>query len=186
MNYFDILKEKIAKLDEKQFYTYVATGLGILTVFILMVIFYYYRSSNFYKKQLKELNNTRASSVRQLLATAERIKIQKEKLDKIIEEDPDFILADYLENKVLSKLRLNEKKDFQAPPKTNDIDEKYREHILEFTLNDINMKQLVDLLAEIETNKRVYTKKLEITKSKTTPNSLEATITVATLFFKAK
>lgn len=183
MKYFDILKDKLSKLDEKQFYTYTATALGILFVIIIFVIIYYFRSANYYKRQLKELNTLRTSQVKQLLTTAERIKRQKEKLDALLKEDPDFILTQYLEN-TLTKLRLNEHKDISQPKNIN-IDEKYTENTVEFTLNDINMKQLVEFLEEIESNKRVYIKKLEIAKSKTTPNTLETHITIATLFPKA-
>ena len=102
----------------------------------------------------------------------------------MLAEDPEFKLAEYLET-VLSSVNLSERKDISQPPRAIDIDDKYTENILEFTLNDINMKQLVEFLVAIENNRRVYTKKLEITKSKTTPNSLEVHITIATLFPKA-
>ena len=117
------------------------------------------------------------------MTKADQIKKQKEKLDTILAEDPEFKLTYYLET-VLSKLNLSERKDISQVPRTNELDE-YTENVLEFTLNDINMKQLVEFLVSIEDNRRVYTKKLEITKSKTTPNSLEVHITIATLFPKA-
>jgi uncharacterized protein YneF (UPF0154 family) len=184
MKYFDKLKAKLDTLDEKQLYTYVLGLLGTLLLLTLLVMFYYYRSARSIKRQLKDLNTIRSTQVRQILTKAERLQKQKEKLDALLAEKPDFKLTEYLEE-VLSKLNLSERKDISQAPRTVELDDKYTENILEFTMNDINMKQLVDFLASIEENRRVYTKKLEITKSKTTPNSLEVHITIATLFPKA-
>ena len=184
MEYFDKLKAKLETIDEKQFYTYILGALGALLLLILLVMFYYFRSARSIKLHLKDLNTIRSTQVKQILTKAEQIKKQKEKLDAMLAEDPEFKLTVYLET-VLSKLNLSERKDISQPPRTIELDDKYTENILEFTLNDINMKQLVEFLASIENNRRVYTKKLEITKSKTTPNSLEVHITMATLFPKA-
>lgn len=183
MEYFDKLKAKLDTIDEKQLYSYILGLLGILVLLTLLVMFYYFRSARSIKRQLKELNGIRSTQVKQILTKAERIQKQKEKLDSMLAEDSDFKLTYYLET-VLSKLNLSERKDISQAPLNIDLDDKYAENILEFTLNDINMKQLVEFLAGVEENRRVYTKKLEITKSKTTPNSLEVHITIATLFPK--
>ena len=184
MEYFDKLKAKLDTLDEKQLYTYVLSLLGALVLITMLVMVYYFRSARSMKRQLRDLNTIRSTRVKQILTKAERVQKQKEKLDAMLAENPDFKLTGYLEE-VLGKLNLSERKDISQAPRTIELDDKYAENILEFTLNDINMKQLVDFLASIEENRRVYTKKLEITKSKTTPNSLEVHITVATLFPKA-
>lgn len=183
MEYFDKLKAKLETLDEKQFYTYVFGALGLLLLIISFIVFYYYRSAHYYNRQLKDLNNMRSGQIRQILTKASQIKKQKEKLDAMLAQDPEFKLTGYLET-VLAKLNLSERKDISQSPRYIEIDDKYTENELEFTLNDINMKQLVEFLAAIESNRRVYTKKLEITKSKTTQSSLEVHITISTLFPK--
>lgn len=184
MEYFDKLKIQLDTIDEKQFYTYVLGALGVLLLFILLVMFYYFKSASSIKRQLKDLNTIRSTQVKQILSKADQIKKQKERLDAILAEDPEFKLTGYLET-ILSKLNLSERKDISQAPNTVEIDDNYTENSLEFTLNDINMKQVVEFLVAVESNRRVYTKKLEITKSKTTPNSLEVHITIATLFPKA-
>ena len=184
MEYFDTIKAKLETIDEKQFYTYIFGTLGVLLLLILLVMFYYFRASRSVRRQLDDLNKIRSTQVREILTKADQIKKQKEKLDAILAEDPEFKLTGYLET-VLSSLNLSERKDVSQAPRSIEVDDKYTENILEFTLNDINMKQLVEFLASIENNRRVYTKKLEITKSRTTPNSLEVHITIATLFPKA-
>lgn len=48
------------------------------------------------------------------------------------------------------------------------------------------MKQLTELLYELEQKKRIYIKKLEIEKSKKTNNSIDVIITIATLLPKTE
>jgi hypothetical protein len=182
MELLDSLKATLDQLTEKQFRTYVFAAIGGFFILILLIFFYYYRSSSSLYKQLSDLNTLRSKTVKDILATAERIKKQKEKIDAMLADDQDFKFGEYLEN-VLAKLRLSEKKDIGQKQEA-DVNGKYVEHIYDIKLNDINMKQLAEFLLEIEKNRRVYTKKIEITKSKTTPNSLEANITIATLFPK--
>jgi beta-lactamase regulating signal transducer with metallopeptidase domain len=57
----------------------------------------------------------------------------------------------------------------------------YRESILKVELSDMNMKQLCELLDELNKNKRINTKELEITKSKTAKRSINVALTIATL-----
>lgn len=183
MEYFDRLKAQLEMLEEKQLYTYLLGVLGALILLIFLVMFYYFRSARSINRQLRELNTIRSTQVRQILTKAERIQKQKEKLDVLLGQESDFKLTGYLES-VLAKLDLSERKDIIQAPRTIELDEKYVENTVEFTLNDINMKQLVEFLVHVEENRRVYTKQLEITKSKTTPNSLEVHVTIATLFPK--
>lgn len=184
MDFFDKLKAILDTTDEKQFYTYISSALGALVLLVLLVMFYYVRSTGNIKKKIQELNTIRSGQIKQILTKADLIKKQKEALDTMLEEDPEFKLTEHLE-KVLAQLNLSDRKDRSEPLNKIDIDDKYTENKIEFTLNDIDMKQLVEFLVNIESNRRVYTKKLEITKSKTTPMKLEARITIATLFPKS-
>lgn len=184
MDFLDTLKAKISELDEKQFYTYVIGLLSILILIVFLVMFYYFRSAKSLNKQIKDLNMVRATQVKEILTKADRLKLQKEKLDALLKEDPDFKLTEYLE-RIIAHVGLSERKDVVQAPQTEDVNESYSESSIEFTLNDINMKQLVDFLVAVEDNRRVFIKKLEITKSKTTANSLEVHISIATLFLKS-
>jgi hypothetical protein len=184
MDFLDTLKAKISELDEKQFYTYVISFFVVLVLIILLLMFYYFRSSKSLNKQIRDLNMIRATQIKEILTKADRLKLQKEKLDALLIQDPDFKLTEYLE-RVIAQVGLSERKDVVQVPQTTDVNEHYIESSIEFTLNDINMKQLVDFLVAVENNRRVFIKKLEITKSKTTANSLEVHILIATLFLKS-
>jgi hypothetical protein len=184
MDFLDTLKAKISELDEKQFYTYVLSFLGALVLIILLLMLYYFRASKSLNKQIQDINIIRTTQVKDILTRADRLKLQKEKLDAILAADPDFKLTEYLE-RVIAQVGLSERKDVVQAPTIEDVNEHYSESSVEITLNDINMKQLVDLLVALEDNRRVFIKKLEITKSKTTANSLEVHMSIATLLLKS-
>ncbi len=45
----------------------------------------------------------------------------------------------------------------------------------------MNMRELSELLNVLEQNKRVYTKELEVQKSRKSPRAIEVQLTIATL-----
>lgn len=182
MEFFDKLKATLDTLTQKQFYAYIATFLMALLFVLLMIMLYYFRASRSIIKQINELNTMRATEVKNILIKKERIKKQKEKLDAMIAQDPDFRLGNVLEE-LLPKLGLSEKED-RRQTKIVPLDEQYSETITEISLNDIDMKQLVTFLEQIEATQRVYVKKLEISKSKTTAMRLEVNISLAALIPK--
>ncbi len=63
-------------------------------------------------------------------------------------------------------------------------DEHYSETVANYQLAGISMKQLTQFLDEIDENQRVFTKELEITKSKKVPRAIDVGIVVATLMPK--
>lgn len=179
MEFFDKLKATLDTVTRKQFYTYIVGSLVALLFFIMFIMFYYYRSSRIYIKQIHDLNKIRSTEVKNILIKKERIKKLKEKMDVLIAQDPEFVLAQALDE-LLSRVGLADKTDRKVPPRTVPLDE-YSESIVEITLNDIHMKQLVDFLEAVEASKRIYVKKIEISKSKTSSNNLEVIVSLAAL-----
>jgi ribosomal protein S17E len=53
--------------------------------------------------------------------------------------------------------------------------------LLNAKFDTMNMRQLCELLDAVEQNKRIYTKELEIIKSKKVPNTIDVNLTIATL-----
>ncbi len=177
MEILDKIRTFIQELDEKEFRTYlIATLSAIFLILILFVAFYLKRVSTL-KKQISYVNEKR-EEVRTILEKNEIVDQQKQKVDALLEENKDFIIRQYFEN-VLKNLSL-------TPQLINvsqvDKDTTYREVILKATFDDLNMKQVCDLLEEIEKKKSlVYTKELEITRSKRRPRAIDVALTIATL-----
>ncbi len=62
--------------------------------------------------------------------------------------------------------------------------ENYEERSLEIKFTDITMKELAQLLQDIEQKKRIYSKSLEINVSKKQPHTIDVNLTIATLHKK--
>lgn len=180
MKIFNTINEYIINLDEKRFYTYLASAIGVIIFLCIGLIYYYYSSINYWKKQINEINISR-DEVKQIIDRDELVLKQREQVNKMLEEMPDFKIEGYF-NDLIAKLGLTQNKVTSPNITYGDLgDKEYREVLLTTQFDNLNMKQLTELLNDIEQNNRIYTKELEITKSKKVPNTIEATLTIATL-----
>ena len=120
--------------------------------------------------------------MKRILTRAASVQQQRKEVDAILEEDKDFKIGGYFKD-VLTKLVLTSKKAVESPSQI-DREGKYRESILNVKFTDMDMKQLSELLNEIEKNKRIFTKELEVTTSRKTPQKIDVNLTIATLLLK--
>ncbi len=183
MNYIEKLRASVEGLEEKNFFMYLLIALGGLVILVLLLMFYYYQACSSAKRKIATVNKLRSQQVKAILAKDASIKTQKEKLDTMLTEDPSFKLAQYVTS-VLAQTGMSERFDL-GQQRNVELDDRYDENILEITLNDIDMKQLTEFISAVDTNKRVYVKKLEIAKSKTAANKLSVNVVFATLFPRA-
>jgi hypothetical protein len=159
----------------------------ILSTIILIsgfLIYRYYSNTNSLLKQIN-YNNVMRSETKELLTRNLAVKQQQEKVDEILTKDKTFKLMQYFDE-LAQELRLTHYvKNKQI--NISDIDSKqdYNEVTLSVNINNINMKQLTDLLLKIENNERVFIKKLEITKSDKLP-VIDVNIMIATLQSKTE
>lgn len=177
---FDSLKQFIEGLDEKDFYKYLAGAIIAIVIIMGLILFVNYRSISALKKRTNRLNTNR-QAVQEILTTFERVKQQKAAVASILEKDKTFKIVGYLDE-LIARLGL-------TPHKTGTMQqsEEPLEHLPEYNeikiivpFTDMNMRQLTELLNEIDKNERIYTKELDIVKSPTKP-SLDVTLTIATL-----
>ncbi len=143
-------------------------------------VYYYYSTIKYWKKQTNEINAMR-DEVKVILDKDELVQKQREEVNALLSEMPDFKIGEYF-NDLIAKLGLTQNV-VTSPSITyaDRGDKEYREVLLTTQFDMMNMKQLTELLNEIEQNKRIYTKELEIIKSKKTPNTIEVNLTIATL-----
>lgn len=166
-------------IETKDFYKYITIFLAVITFIASIIVFQYYRKVKYWKGRVKIINELREDDVKVILEKAQQVQQQQAEVDAILAEDEDFKIGGYFKE-LLSRLQLVDK---EIAEETTQIDreDNYRESELDAKFEDMNMKQLTELLQEIEKNKRIFTKKLEITKSKKSPGTIEAQITIATL-----
>ncbi len=172
----DRLRERLEKYDQKEFIRYTAIYLGILTLFATAIITRYYFKSYSLYKTMKKVNGLR-EEVKTILERYERVKKQREDVDALLEKNEDFILPEYLE-RLRSEMHLSYTAESTT---TSPRDEMYQETSINAKFTNMNMRELTELLQELEKNRLVYTKELDIIKSKTRPGTLDVSITIATL-----
>jgi len=138
-----------------------------------------------YKREMVSINNERMH-IKEILEKNELLKKQQKRAKEILAQNKNFFLTEYIEN-LAKQLKLN----LKAYPITvidleNLRSQGYEEVRMEAELINLNMKQVVDLLHELEQNNIIDIKRVEITKSKKQPTTIDLALTISTLQQKAE
>jgi hypothetical protein len=178
MNVIDRIIAFLDSLDRSDFYKYLAGFILALLLLISLLLYRYYVKIDQLHEAMDEIHEER-DTVKQMLTSAERIQRQRAEVDALLAQDSGFKIGGYFEG-VLAKLNLRENKTV-GDHSHIDHKDNYRENILKVRLVDMDMRQLTELLKELEQNKRVYTKELEITTSKKKHKKIDVNLTIAAL-----
>lgn len=154
---------------------------AICTVLCVLIIFYYYSSISSLQKKIKNINASR-EEVLAILEKHQLIKQQQAIVEEILSKDPNFKIAGTFE-KLLQELNLTDKKVADTI-NTIDLEENYRRSELTTNFEGMTMQELTMLLEKIEQNPRIATNRLEITKSKKKPKSIDVVLSISTLLPK--
>ncbi len=184
MEFIEKIRIFIERIETKDFYKYTGIFLGISIILAGLIVFRFYRQINYLTKRIDDINEAREEQVRIIRQDALQVQQQQAEVDAILAEEEDFKIGGYFKN-LLTKLNLTEKQVAEETA-TIEREDDYRESELNAKFEDMNMKQLTELLQEIEQNKRISTKKLDITKSTKKPDTIEVTITIGTLLPKTE
>ena len=182
MGILEKTREYVAGLEEKELNRYIAIVIGIILLLMMTLLFYHYRTVSNYRLSIKNINKLREQNVQDILAKAEYLDKQQDEINAILAEDKNFKIIQYFD-RVKQKLQLTNKKVTEQSSQIERADQ-YRESILNVTFDDIDMKQVTELLKELEENKRIFIKKLDIAKSKKIPQKLEVSMTIGTFLLK--
>lgn len=182
MDFIERIQDVIDSVDEKKLYTYISVGIILFGLGIGLFIFQYYRTINNARSAIEETNELREDA-QSILGKLEQVKKQRAEVDAMLLKEPNFKIGGYFDE-LLKRMHLANKKTM-GTTSTADLDEKYRESIYTVKFAGMNMRELTQLLNEIEQKERLYTKRLEIQKSKKNPQTIDVDLTVATLQLKA-
>ena len=165
-------KKFLKEFDDKKQLRALYIVLGLIVVIGGFFLYRYSRSISSLKKKMTVVNKARKET-QVLLSTNKNVEMQRSKVESMLEkEGKNFKLLDFFNN-TLSNLKLvpyrtgKEKISYSNPQGIRAS--KYQEVNLNVQMTNLNMRQVTDLLYELEQSKRVYIKKLEITSSKTNP-----------------
>ena len=181
MNMIMAFLEKIMNGDEQSFKKYLLILLGVVMAGFVFITWRYYTSITFYKKKILLVNGIREEA-RQLREKMIQVQTQRARVNDMLEEEADFKIAGYFNN-LLTQLNMFDNKKTEETSQI-DREDNYRESELIASLTKMNMKQITELLFELEQKKRIYIKKLDMEKSKKNKNLLDVTLIIATLLHK--
>ena len=176
------IKDFINKTDSKTFFYYIIGYLAGCTILFVLIVFYYYSAMGALQKKIKSLNTTREEEVLVILEDAALVQQQRLMVEETLAKDTDFKIGGYFKN-LLIKLNIKDK-EVAEETSTSDLEENYRKSELNAKFEDMTMKEFTELLQEIEQNSRIATNRIEITKSKKKPKTIEASLTISTLLPK--
>ncbi len=174
---FAYIRDYIARYDDRQLRKAIIT---LSTVFCLLVFYLFYikytNTQDFFAR-IASLNKERVRTQKIILLRTQ-LKSERQDADLLLDEDKNFRLLDYF-NILMKDLGIMPSSDPQVGT-PRDLDMGYNEIELTALFMNINMRQLVILLENIDKNKRIYTKELIIDKSQKTP-TIDIKLTIATL-----
>ena len=174
----------IESTEARDFYKY----MGFFFFFLLLIVggiaFQYYRKIRYWKRRITIINELREDNIKLIRERDQQVKKQRIEVDTILAEDENFKIGGYFKS-LLTKLNLNDRAIAEETVQI-DREDNYRESELNAKFEKMNMKQLTELLQEIEQNKRIFSKKLEIIRSQKNPGTIDVQISIATLLPKTE
>lgn len=181
MNMLMNILNQVLHTSERQFKKYVLILLSAIMIGFLFITWRYYTGVAFYKKKILLLNGIREEA-RALRQSMIQVQTQRARVNEMLQEEADFKIAGYFNN-LLGSLNLIDNKKTEETSQI-DREDNYRESELVVSLTNMNMKELAELLYQLEQKKRIYIKKLDIEKSKKNKNQLDIMLIIATLLHK--
>ncbi len=183
MELFDKIQSYLNTLETKRLYQYIGGLLGFISLIMFAVIFQYYRTVSSLKSEIISINESR-EEIRTILDKGQQVKKEQKEIDAILAQDENFKIKGNFGD-LIEKLGLSNKK-ISIEVSSRAREGRYQERILLARFAGMTMKELTELLQEIEFNKRVFTKELDITVAKKVPGTIDVGLTIAALEPKPK
>lgn len=178
MKWFDTVIHKIYSFTTQEFQRYSLIFLGIFCSVALLFGFFHIRMTRKLTQQFK-LINKQCVEVGELVERYELVQKQQAEVANILNADKNFKIAGYF-NGLLQQLNITEKKTRDPETSFEELENGYQEIKLYAALNQLTIKQLVDLLDALEQKNRIYLKDLEMYKPEQ-EKYININLTIATL-----
>lgn len=179
MTFFDNLQTRIWALDKKSWYQYLAIIGTVLFLIIGLILFFYFSALSNWETRISEINDERARA-KQVLDKAKKVQKERDEVTALLAENPNFKIKEDIQH-ILQTVGINFTSQSEVTTTRTD---NYQEVAATYQFSGITMKQLTEFLHAIDENKRLFTKELEITKSKRIPKTIDVDIKIAAMMPK--
>ncbi|MFC1842437.1 hypothetical protein ACFLYU_02150 [Candidatus Dependentiae bacterium] len=184
MEFLRKIRDFIQDLEEKDFYKYLGIALAVLVLVLSFMVYRYYSNVSSYTREIEEINDLRSGQVRDILTRFEIVKKQREEANEMLKKELDFKIKGYFD-KLLKKLNLKEYQKEEGRVIQKDISDEYSESEFSVRLDGMDMKQLCELLKELEATPRIKINLLEIRRAKKKSDAIDVDLTLSTLLLKS-
>lgn len=172
------LDDMLSSIDSRDFYKYMGITLGAILFLICLISWRYYSTTRYYLGEIQEINNKREEEIKSLFESHERILIQQKQVNALLAKDPNFKIRQHFDE-IVQTLGLASKRVTES---ISSIErENYRESVLTVSFSAMNMQELCELLQSLEKAQRIFSKDIDIQKSKKVPDAIDVTLVIATL-----
>lgn len=180
----DVLKkidDVLSSIDSQDFYKYMGAVLAGVTILLALVSWRYYSTTRYYLAEIQGINEQRETKVKTLFESNERVIAEQKQVDALLDKDPNFKIRQHFDE-IVQQLGLASKRvtDSISPVER----ENYRESVLTVSFAGMNMQELCELLQALERVQRIFSKSIDIQRSKKIPDAIDVTLVIATLLPK--
>lgn len=178
MEFINQLQGYLYTVNERQFRLYMFFCIG--TLFLISAgIAGYYLTTKQTLAQRREYSEDLTEQAQKIIIKAKNVEKQRKDVDTLLKEGESFKIGGYFKE-ITTQLQIADKQGV-INYSLVDRDHGYKEGILNAQFSEMNMKELCELLDVLEKNERIYTKELQIMKSKKKNATIDVTLIIATL-----
>ena len=177
MKFLEPIRDFIESKNQQEFFRYLLVSLGVLCALAAAILWWrHYRLSSA-EEMLQDINSQR-EQVKQVLSKNKYLQKEEKELNELMAKSPDFTILGYMEH-LLNEFRLKSSTPLAENISAGAGTDTYAEIISHIEIVDTDMQTLAKLFQEIEKEKRVSIKSIEITRAK--PTTVNVRLEIATL-----
>lgn len=177
MKFIDPVRKFIESKDQKEFFKYAVIAIGIIVALAIAIVWWSHIYIASAEEMIQDINNQR-EQVKKILTKHTYLEKEEREINAFIAKNPDFTILGYI-TQLLNQFGLTSniplEENISAGVGTNT----YAEIISHVEIVDTDMQTVAKLFQEIEKEKRVSIKSIEITRAK--PTTVTVRLEIASL-----
>ncbi len=177
----DTIRTFIESKSQKQFFTYILIAGGIVIVLAGAIIWWSHVSIGSAQEMISDIN-TQREQVKKILTKHKYLEKEERELNEFMAKNPNFTIASYI-TQLLNQFGLKPNIPVEENISSSVGTNTYAEIISRIEIVDTDMQTVAKLFQEIEKEKRVSIKSIDIERAK--PTTVTVRLEIASLRKKA-
>lgn len=169
------IRDFIESRDKKDLNKYLIGAVGAVICLIVLIVWWRYYSIWSINEMIADINNQR-EEVQHILTKHKYLIKEEKELNELLGKNPDFTILAY-STELLNKFRLKSSTPLEISAGVGT--DTYAEIIANIEIVDTDMQTMAQLFQEIEKEKRVSIKSIQIMRAK--PTTVNVRLEIATL-----